>query len=68
MPKEIGRRFDGAYTLTISVLVGFIVMTIGVLLTIFIESAFNLIFGLPLIIIGLLIPIAAQLALAGKRD
>lgn len=68
MPKEIGRRFDGAYTFTISVLIGFIVMTIGVLLTIFIESAFNLIFGLPLIIIGLLIPIAAQLALAGKRD
>ncbi len=73
MPKngqhnQVERAVGGSFTFTISILLGLLVMIIGVVLTTFLENATRYIFGVPLVIIGLLIPIVAHFLLAEKRD
>ena len=58
----------GSWAFTVSILLGLLIMIIGVGLTVFLEGAIRFVFGIPLVILGLLIPIIGQFALAGKRD
>jgi hypothetical protein len=66
--KQVGRRFDGSWTFTGSIIVGLAILIVGVLLTIYLGGIYSLVFGVPLVIIGLLTPIVIEFFVAEKRD
>jgi hypothetical protein len=67
-PKQLGNKLDGSWRITISLIAALALIIAGALLTVFMGGGYGFIFGLPLVIIGLLIPIAVQFIFAEKRD
>lgn len=61
--KEIGHGFDGSVRLTVSVVIGLLLVIGGVALV----AYNNLIIGIPVLLLGLILPIFLQLALGKKR-
>jgi cytochrome b subunit of formate dehydrogenase len=72
MPKNTSYTDDedqtgsNSWSFTISILIGLLILITGVALTAYLGGVYSIIFGVPLVIIGLLIPIISQFALAGK--
>jgi membrane protein YdbS with pleckstrin-like domain len=67
-PEQLGNKLDGSWRITISLIAALVLIIAGALLTVFTGGGYGFIFGLPLVIIGLLIPIAVQFIFAEKRD
>lgn len=63
--KEVGHGFDGSSRLTLSVIAGLLLVIAGVGLIVFVGS---FIFGVPLLLLGLLLPIFLELILGRKQD
>lgn len=64
---EIGRKFDGSYVFTIGIVLGLILIIAGVGLIAYLGGVYSFIFGIPLLVIGLALPIFLQFVLAEKR-
>ena len=64
--KEVGHGMDGAYRLTIGVLIGLLLVVAGVGLIAYFQTTYSLVFGVPLLLLGLVVPILLQLVLGGK--
>lgn len=65
--EEVGRKADGSYVFTIGIVLGLLLVAAGVGLTAYLGGVYSFIFGVPLILLGLALPVFLQLALAGKR-
>lgn len=64
--KEVGHGLDGAYRLTIGLLIGLLLIVVGVGLIAYFQETYSLIFGVPLILLGLAVPILLQLILGSR--
>ena len=64
---EVGRKFDGSYIFTIGIVLGLILIVAGVGLIAYLGGIYSFIFGVPLLLIGLALPIFLQMVLAEKR-
>lgn len=73
MPKEIhheqrtGQADAGPWRFTISLIAALLTLIIGVLLTIYLEGAYKYVFGAPLVLLALVIPIIVNFFVAEKR-
>ena len=66
--QQVGRGLDGSLRLTIGIIIGLVLILAGVGLIAYLQTAYSLIFGVPLLLLGLLIPIILQFALAGNGE
>jgi hypothetical protein len=67
-PEQLGRKFDGAWTTTFSLIGALLLIMAGALLTIFLGGAYSMIFGVPLVILGLLSIIVVEFVIGRKSD
>lgn len=65
--NEVGRKVDGSYAFTIGIVLGLILIITGVGLIAYLGGVYSFIFGVPLLLIGLALPILLQIVLAEKR-
>ena len=66
--QQIGRGFDGSTRLTIGILIGLVLLVAGVGLIAYMQTVYSLVFGVPLLLLGLAMPIVLQFALSGKSN
>jgi hypothetical protein len=66
--EQLGSKFDGAWTLTFGLVAALLVIVAGALLTIFLGGAYSMIFGVPLVIIGLLAIVLIEIMVGKKSD
>lgn len=63
--EEVGHGFDGSYRFTVGVILGLLMVIGGIGLIVY---ANTLIFGVPLLLLGLALPILLELILSGRND
>ena len=62
--KEIGHGFDGSFVFTLSVIIGLLMVIVGVGLVAYFGSY---VFGVPILLLGLVLPVFLELVLGRKR-
>lgn len=62
--KQVGKGFDGSLRLTLSVVLGLILVIAGVVIIVYLGS---FVFGVPVLMLGLISPILLQLVLGSKQ-
>lgn len=74
MPKEkhqtvqLGSKLDGAWLTTFSLIAALLLIITGALLTIFLGGAYSLIFGIPIVVLGLLLIVVTEFVIGKKSD
>lgn len=74
MPKEkhqtvqLGSKLDGAWLTTFSLIAALLLIITGALLTIFLGGAYSLIFGIPVVVLGLLLIVVTEFVIGKKSD
>ena len=65
--KEVGHGFDGPFRFTFAVLIGLFLVISGVGLIAYFGGMYSYLFGVPLLLLGLALPIFLELVIARKR-
>lgn len=66
--EQLGSKFDGAWATTLGLIAALLIIIAGALLTIFLGGAYSLIFGVPLVVIGLLAIVIVEIVVKKKSD
>lgn len=65
--KEVGHGLDGSYRFTIGALIGLLLVVAGVGLIAYFQTVYSLVFGVPILLLGLAVPILLQFVLGKPK-